>query len=330
MGTLVLRNNKIDVDIKLELEAYDWGANAKWHYDKLIAASPFRYDKSPSFFVRLEESGEYPAGVWSDSGAYDSDWESGDFVKLLSFLRNETREETEDYLLDQYGPRHDGKITLITRPLRRKQYYATLSVSMITQATSPYLLKRGITAEVQQEAGVGFSKHKGFCALPWHSADGRLLNVKYRATRGKAFFYERDATPIGKLVYGANTIKDASIATILCEAEIDALSYRVAGYQALAIGGVAFSQAQADIIQRLPIGTLVIAGDNDKAGQRFNARAIERLRASNMRLALMQYDDDTIKDANDVLKKTQGIAALRQMVEGALTLPSFKALAYRR
>src|SRR5699024_12809549 len=42
----------------------------------------------------------------------------------------------------------------------------------ITQATSPYLLQRGITAEVQAEYRVGYNeKHIGFTAIPFRSEE---------------------------------------------------------------------------------------------------------------------------------------------------------------
>lgn len=326
MGKIVMRSITVNVDVQSELENFDWGVNVKWQHDKLIAASPFRYDNSPSFFVFFEDSGKYDAGMWGDSGAFDDDWSSGDFVKLLSFLRNETREECEDYLLESYAPRSGGSIKLVSRTLHINTPPRALASDTVTTATSAYLLSRGIPADIQKSAGVGYGKHHGFCALPWHSADGRLLNVKYRATRGKAFFYEKDATPIGKIVYGANTVKDSSITTVLCEAEIDALSYRTVGVQAIAVGGVAFSRDQVDVIQRLPIGKLVIAGDNDRAGKQFNRRAYQMLRHSVNNLELLSYNCSEYKDSNDILKKTQSVKALRQMLEGALKLPNFSQL----
>ena len=312
------------IDVRAELGQYDWGYGAKWTHDKLIAASPFRYDKTPSFFVRLEPWGDYPAGIWHDSGAYDDNYASGDIVSLLAFLRNETREETVDYLTELYAPNATDKVELITRQLRKTMRYEPLDEQIITPAISPYLTKRGISEQVQEQAQVGHSAHKGFCAIPWRSADGRLLNVKYRATRGKTFFYERNATPIRRLVYGAETVKGYHGRLIICEAEIDALSWRTAGLQAVAIGGVAFSAEQADILKRLPVEGYALAGDNDKAGQRFNARVAERLKGADLRL--IQWGDIDAKDANDVLLKNDaGIEALRQLYGDAIALPTLVA-----
>lgn len=317
MANVKIRGHNVNIDLRDELEQFDW-TRPKWSHDKLIAASPFRYDRSPSFYVTLD--GEY-AGAWGDSGAYDEDWRSGGFVKLLSFLRNETSEETADYLLQKYADLTGNDDKRIILPYLAVETAAkTISRDIIQIANSPYLSKRSISPEVQTQACVGRTRYKGFVGLPWHSPDGRLANVKYRATRGKTFFYERDATPISTLVYGADLYVRSTEDLIVCEAEIDALSWRTAGYNAVAVGGVAFTDRQASIIARLPAKRLLLAGDNDKAGQRFNARMLARLKPQSRPLALIQLESADCKDANDILCK-YGMVALREAVTDALDLP---------
>lgn len=315
MAIVKIRGQNVNIDIREELENFEF-VRAKWSHDKLIAASPFRYDRTPSFYVNLD--GEY-AGVFGDSGAYDDDWRSGGFVKLLSFLRNETTEETTEYLLDKYVNLEDSEVKRLILPnLLKETVRKNLPRDIIQIAISPYLSKRGISSEVQTQAGVGKTRYAGFVGLPWHTPDGRLANVKYRATRGKTFFYEKEATPISTLVYGADLYVKDSADLVVCEAEIDALSWRTAGFNAVAVGGVAFTDKQASIIERLPAKRLLLAGDNDKAGQRFNARIAQRMRTRP--LALVQLASADCKDANDVLCK-YGMVALREAVTDALDLP---------
>jgi len=314
MPTVRIRSQPVNIDIRSELEAFEF-TSTRWSSDKLIAASPFRYDKTPSFYVNLE--GEY-AGVFGDSGAYDADYASGGIVKLLAFLRNETYEETEDYLLEAYGF-GDGveKQRLIVPRLSERKSFTELPADLIEPLTSPYLNKRGISAEAQARAGVGRSKHAGFVAIPWYLPDGRLANVKYRATRGKTFFYEKGAEPIRNLVYGANLATDGK-PCVICEAEIDALSWMTAGYNAVAVGGVAFNRKQAEIVKMIQTDYFVVAGDNDKAGQRFNDSVVSALKGASLRV--IRYTDDRHKDANDVLRN-EGTEGLRRLIEGAVEVP---------
>ena len=309
MENVRIRGHDILVDVRAELEEFDW-IRPKWTNDKLLAASPFRYDRTPSFFINLTEVNGYPAGTWSDSGAYDDDWKSGGLVKLLSFMRNETMEETYDFLLSKYHElsQCSDKILILPR-LRAEAFPSKLQSDIIDRQVSPYLLKRDICEVVQLESKLGKSRHYGFVAIPWYTPDGKLANVKYRATRGKTFFYERNARPIRELVFGSELYTNSTNDLVICEAEIDALSWRTAGFNAIAVGGVAFTQQQSDIIRRLPFSRLVVAGDNDKAGARFNTQVLQAIKGRD--LAVIQWRNSDCKDANDVLCK-HGVGALKE------------------
>src|SRR5690606_8349900 len=156
-----IRGQTLNVDIETELREFEW-SRPRWTSDKLLAASPFRYDSHPSFFVNLE--GEY-AGSWADSGYYDEDWKSGNFVKLLAFLRQETYEETEEYLLSEYGiPTNPDSLKLRLPMITLPAPFDPLDDAIVTPATSKYFLSRAIDAETQVKYGVGYGKQFGFCA----------------------------------------------------------------------------------------------------------------------------------------------------------------------
>jgi DNA primase len=309
----------VAVDIREELEQYNW-IRPKWSNDKLIAASPFRYDKSPSFFVNI--TGQY-AGCWGDSGAYDSDWASGNFTKLLSFLRNETYEETEEYLIGEYGI-PDNQTDLVTlRPvsLRIQRVRQLLSADILAQYTEDYtyLLNRGISERVQRQMDVLYDSRGKAAVIPWRLADGRLANVKYRKIYGKTFYYVKGGRPIRELVYG---IGSAEATTVICEAEIDALSWKTAGVAAIAVGGASFNSWKRDVILRSPIEELIIATDNDKAGGKLR-REIESAMKGHVRLRhayVCGGDSGAAKDANEALVK-YGVGALRDAVEKSEGVP---------
>lgn len=299
MSVIRIKGQEIQVDIESELREFEW-IRPRWTSDKLQAASPFRYDNQPSWFVNLD--GEY-AGTWADLGAYDSEWASGNFVKLIAFLRQETYEEAEDYLIEMYGVSTDGKRREFKLPpIRKPKPFEALPERLVTPAFSRYLAKRGIGEHTQTTYGVGYGRQRGFCALPWRTPDGRLANVMYRATRGKLFFYERGGWPRRKLLYGIDVVKRLNARTAaLAEAPIDALSwYEATGGSivGIAAGGVTFSDEQADLIKRSTIETIILAGDNDKAGAKFNAECERKLRGY-VRLARADYGEK--KDANAVL-----------------------------
>lgn len=317
MAIIEIEGVEINVDIREELEAFEW-ALPKWSSEKLIAVSPFRNERTPSFFVRLEPYGDFSAGVWSDSGAQDIEYKSGSFLRLLSFMRNETESETAEYLLEKYGATGANKLRLVMPNLYLRKTYTPIDSDVIEVLPSPYLLSRGITADIQKSAGIGRSNHRGFVAIPWKSFDGNIANIKYRATRGKNFFYEKGGAPIRRLVYGIDTVTKRE-PVIICEAEIDALSWRVAGFQAVALGGVVFTDYQADLLRRTPATCYIACGDNDKPGQIFNKKIIDKMPLCTTKV--ISYANVNGKDANEILQK-YGVTCLREMYKTAESISS--------
>lgn len=319
MAELNIRGRSVDVDIIAELEEFEW-TRPRWSGDKLLAASPFRHDNTPSFFVRLAPYGDLPAGVWSDAGAYDDEWRSGNFAKLLSFLRNETYEEAEDYLLAKYDFSAEAgdaiKLPRLNLAVERNRQALDEAAILAGYGEGPgaYLLSRGITAEVQREYGTLDGGNRA--VIPWRNAGGKLQNVKYRATAGKLFWYESGGVPIRELVYGLDVIWRLRAQTaVLCEAEIDAMSWRVAGMAALAVGGVAFNRRKAELIAGSPVSELIIAADNDKAGEKLREE-VSRALGGYMRIR-QAYVPADVKDANEALTKL-GADSLRRAAEAAL------------
>jgi hypothetical protein len=308
-----VKGRMIDVDIRAELERFSW-QRARWTNDKLIAASPFRYDRTPSFFVNLD--GEY-AGTWGDSGAYDSEWRSGNFVKLLAFLRNETEDETAEYLLETYAATYGfggfENLTLRIPRLTIERKREALDSGILTGFAEDYtyLKGRGISESVQRQLGVRYDAERQAVVIPWFTLDGRLANIKYRLTRGKAFWYEKDALPIRDLVYGLDLRSNVAVLT---EAEIDAMSWRQIGVTGLATGGVSFTPAKRDLILRSAIERLYIATDNDKAGRKLRDEVIRALRGK-IELLNVEFERG-FKDSNEVLVRA-GESALWEALEQA-------------
>ena len=318
MPIINVNGRRINVDIEEELRQYSWN-NARWNGNKLIASSPFRDDHAPSFFVNLE--GDY-VGTWADSGAYGDYYEKGNFVKLLAYLRNESEMQTEKYLTDKYGVIGEFKqgdtLKIVAPKLRTKfkKEYA-LTESTIKPAISPYMIARGIAPDIQSMFSVGYNpQNKGYTALAWHYADaGEIANVKYRSTRNKRFFYEPDAKPISELVYGLYQAREYAEA-VICEGEIDALSWWTAGIPAIATGSAHISNRQAELIIQAGFDVIYLGGDNDRQGQSFNGQLADKLRGY---AELRQVDYGEEKDANDVLLR-HGVDGLVEIYDKARTV----------
>lgn len=311
-----INGHEVQLDIAEELYEYSFD-NERWSSDKLIASSPFREDNSPSFFVTLE--GEY-AGTWGDSGAYDEEYSSGNFVSLIAKLRRISYEEAADYLLEKYGALHairKNEPIRLKHPHIRTIFQTTIiEDSPIIVAPSPYLISRGISEYVQAEVGVGYDKeHRGYTAIPWRTEGGKDANIFYRSTQGKRFFYRKDSTPKNRLVFGIDRAGEFAVMT---EGVIDAMSFDTAGISGVAVGGARISDFQAEIIKRSGIKRLYLGGDNDEQGRALNEQAKKKLRGY---VELYEIDYGKEKDANDVLLR-QGAGGLREIMYKSVSIKS--------
>jgi DNA primase len=325
MSIIKIRSQPLDIDIQTELENFNW-TRPRWTSEKLECCSPFRFDGNPSFFVSLEHGG------WKDAGAYDSEWSSGNFAKLLAFLRNETYEEAEEYLVYKYGKANGCELALVLPKLtlpQQKMYLPDMFMSRYSASNqSDYLMRRGITEKVQRFMGTGYDSKNRTVVIPWYSTNGKLANVKYRKTLGKVFYYYRNedgrgAVPIRNLIYGLNNVYRMRATTaVVTEAEIDAMSVMSSGAKLLgiALGGANFTDYQRDLLIRSPIRRLIVLGDNDKAGGKLRDQVVEKMRG-HCELAVANID--TCKDANEVLTK-EGPECLREIIQGAKAVKALR------
>ena len=307
MAVITVRDRQIDVDIRSELEQHEW-TNATWTDEKLIASSPFRSDdRSPSFYIDFV--GEY-AGVWGDSGAEDDYYKSGRFPKLLAYLWRISEEEAEDYLLEQYDIDYstdDFKLVTTSIDLDERVDRTPLSGLDEIVLDTDYLPSRGIHPKVIEMMNV-FDNGNSI-GIPWCRPDGQVASVKYRHKEEKTFWYAADSVPIGDLVYGLDIVIERGITrAVLCEAEVDAMTWMSAGIFAIAIGGARLNDKQADMILSSGLTEILLGGDNDVAGRRFNEIVADKLR-NKVELYDINYGMySQYKDANDI-----GVEGLRNI-----------------
>jgi len=318
----------LSINVREELEFFEW-KNAEWSDEKLIAASPFRVDRTPSFYVWLRDTPTAKAGYWGDSGAYDAEYARGGLVKLLAFLRNETEAETAEYLANKYGgdaltdeDDDHWRLPVLQLP-QAKRHRKPLDESVLpaqSSAAHPYLLRRGISAETQRLFDCRFDAEANAVALPWRLPSGKLANVKYRTTWGKAFWYVKGGTyglpwPIRDLVFGIDVVyRSRPDICAITEAEIDAMSVVEAGWAAVACGGVALGQPKVDVLIRAPVKEYVIFADNDKAGDKLRQQLAVALRGYGKRASVAKVDARW-KDANEALV-SGGPEAIWRAIEG--------------
>lgn len=298
----------VPVDVRTELESYEW-ERPRWLDEKLIACSPFRQDSTPSFYVWLRDVPEFNAraGYWGDSGGVE--YQRGNFVTLLAYLRGETEDETARYLLDKYAPGWDGDFRNIEFdfswiPAKKEKRRQPLPLSTLKpyMFRHPYLGRRGISEAVQRAMRIGYDRETREVIIPWFNYRGELVQIKRRSVRSKFFRFlpmSEGGFPVRELVYAIDVIYRKGLDyAVVTEAEIDALYAMTCGFPAIAVGGARFSREKADVIRRSPLRRLIIAADNDDAGRRLEQEIVSRL-AGEVDLWKVRLPEGC-KDLNDV------------------------------
>jgi DNA primase len=301
MAVISIKGREVDVDIEKELDQFVWN-RAKWGTDRLIACSPFRYDSSPSFYVYLEDTATAFAGSWGDSGG--GQFQKGHFTQLLSFLKDCSEEEIIDYLLEEYASDWDGESKLILDLSRLKVRGKTygLDKALIEGFTgvSEYLRGRGITDEVQALYNVAYDPENSLVMFPYLTPNGRLAALKKRRTDSKMFFYAGGGVPMRELVYGIDLAHRDGIKTaVLTEAEIDAMyATSCTGILGIGVGTSSLSDEKVSVIMRSPLEEIIIASDNDEAGEKLKRQAVAKLSGI---VKLYEIDmPEGCKDLNDM------------------------------
>jgi DNA primase len=160
-----------------------------------------------------------------------------------------------------------------------------------------YLLNRGFSKKSIRLFDIGYDETRSKIVLPVRNVEGRLVGITYRID------YEDDDTQPAKYwhdnfskalhLYGLHLIrKERRI--YLVEGQLDAVRMRQLGFPAAAIMGSALSREQADLVNA---DEVVLAFDNDEAGEKATRLAIKELSGRGKRLLVMQYPG---KDPGDL------------------------------
>ena len=191
-----------------------------------------------------------------------------------------------------------------------------------------WFASRAISEKTVTENSIGYGPSfpdKNAIQFPYFK-DGHVVNIKHR-TADKQFRQEKDAE---KCLYRHDAIKKGKGGKlIICEGEIDALSFYEAGYEFVAsVPDGAPSENSKTFNKKFDFlksaekifdqyEKIIIATDNDPPGLRAQVELGRRIGVE--RCLQVQYPEGC-KDANDVLKK-HGVSGLRKVVSSAKPFP---------
>jgi len=100
------------------------------------------------------------------------------------------------------------------------------NMKRLTDSGKEFLLSRGITEEVIEKNKIVSTTDNRNILLPYFK-NGKIVNYKTRGIDGKFFTQSRDAEPT---IYNYDRCADSD-AIVICEGEMDSLSWEVAGIE---------------------------------------------------------------------------------------------------
>ena len=176
--------------------------------------------------------------------------------------------------------------------------------------THPYMYKRGLTDDVIERFDIGYDENTRCITFPIRDISGNTLFIARRSVVTKYFNYPEG---VDKPLYGLYELNATTLVNghemhilhnfpkeiIVCEGMFDALSFWSIGKYAVALNGTG-SELQFKQLRNLPCRKLILATDNDEAGQ----RARDRIRRNVKNKIITEYIfPDEYKDPNECLTK---------------------------
>lgn len=162
------------------------------------------------------------------------------------------------------------------------------------EATAQYLRSRGLGPEavtrfrlgVVRRPLVGHEQYRGRLAIPYLTPAG-VVNIRFRCLQShdcKAVDCPKylSADGAGTNLFNVLDLKKDSPHIVVCEGEIDAMSFLLAGIPAVGVPGVdAWQKHFGRCLEDFEV--VYSAGDGDKAGSKFNSLLAREVKARPLR-----------------------------------------------
>lgn len=208
-------------------------------------------------------------------------------------------------------------------------------------SATDYLQRRGISQEVAERFNLGYVESWRHPKAPTAPASPRLIiptsphSYLARDTRQELTEVQEKycKSKVGSVrIFNAQALKAASKPIFIVEGEIDALSIIEAGGEAIATGSASNSRIFLNLLaEQKPAQPLIIAMDNDPAGEKAAQEIIEGLNS----LEILSYRINPYgeqRDANDALQADaeafRVAVAKAESLEGAKTIQELEKELY--
>ena len=181
------------------------------------------------------------------------------------------------------------------------RYYDYISKCHAAAAAGAnYFKERGFTEEIINRFNLGYDAIHKAIVIPYGISANYYIT---RSTAGKSFYKPPTAEAGPEPIYNKYALYDTK-PCFVCESPLDAISIMAINSEcnAVSLGGTGSDKLITAIKKKRPNCTLILNFDNDDAGQSATETTAEKLNAENVDFIIAEYQDDTLKDANDMLR----------------------------
>lgn len=218
------------------------------------------------------------AGVWADFAT----GEKGDLFELVQRARGCSFVEALDIARDYLGVERPAFHPIApARKYVRPERPATVRTPKAESPVLAYLTReRGLSLEAVRAYQIGEEERDGRWRIVFpYKRDGELLMLKWlyldRPEGKKEIGTTKDSEPC---LFGWQAIPDSAREVVICEGEIDALTWWQAGVPALSVprgtGSLEWIESEYAALERFE--TIYLAFDADEPGQKAAARVLPR------------------------------------------------------
>lgn len=235
------------------------------------------------------------AGVWRDF-ADTTNIKGSDLVGLWCAVRRTTfvegLKEISEYVGVNYEPRQKLQST---KKYKTPEKPKTAELSTVAIS---WFAARNIREPVLKTLKI--TEQGNVLVFPYYSPGGNLERIKYRSMEEKKIWSSTDSVPC---LFGWQSIDDDDRYVVICEGEIDQLTYQQAGIPCLSVPFGGGDGAKQDWIEHeydrlLRFETIYLSFDNDEQGAKGTAECLGRLARERCKVIKLPE-----KDANEVLMK---------------------------
>lgn len=262
----------------------------------------------PGSSLRVRLTGT-KAGVWCDFATN----QSGDLLDLWRETRQLTAKEAIDAVKSYFGVQDEK--------LPTRYHYSDPLVPKCSKAKSEgfrWLSERGLSQNTIEAFKIAEFDHAGkvYVLFPYLGPDGKRRMLKQRCITDKK---DQRPTSAGqeKCLFGWQAIPEHSRTVVICEGEIDAMSFHEWGIPALSVpfgggGGAKQDWVENEFENLDRFDEIILAMDTDNAGREATKELSTRLGNDRVKVVELPH-----KDANECLLNGIKAEQIQRLIQAA-------------